>query len=115
MVVESQAWLNTDYSSLVLPTSSSDRRHVTTRPTDRPHTHIHTYSCVVIFFSALSGLGYEEPNSTPSSQVDEKEFDVGRPVFDGKGMGEEQEEKVERMKRLEQQWAKQKRPKDVSV
>jgi hypothetical protein len=74
---------------------------------------------VIIFFSALSGLGYEEPETTPSSSVaGEPEFDVGKPVFDGQGVGgsgtSDEEERVERMKRLEEQWAKQKRPKDVS-
>lgn len=75
------------------------------------------FTCVIIFFSALSGLGYEEPETTPSSSVaGEPEFDVGKPVFDGQGVGgsgtSDEEERVERMKRLEEQWAKQKRPKD---
>jgi len=81
-------------------------------------------SCVIIFFSALSGFGYVEPGSTSSSssnpiQPPAGAFNPGQPVHDNllnsgaaAGLNPIEEEKVIKMKQLEEQWARQKRPKD---
>jgi hypothetical protein len=81
---------------------------------------VSSHSCLVVFFSALAGIGYVDPDSLPSSSisnalapVEAAEFVPGLPVFD---MSEEQARrlKIEEQRDLEIQWAKKKRPKDVS-
>lgn len=75
------------------------------------------FSCVLVFFGALTGFGYVDPDSPSlsrslSSSIDGvAEFVSGQPVFD-KALGSEEETRLEEMRRLEEEWGKKKRPKD---
>ncbi|WWC72483.1 uncharacterized protein I206_106445 [Kwoniella pini CBS 10737] len=72
------------------------------------------FSCTIVFFSALAGVGYHEPTidltiPTTSVETTNPEFRVGGPVFDDhKGL----ERKIAEQRALEESWAKKKRPKD---
>jgi hypothetical protein len=72
-------------------------------------------SCVVVFFSALTGVGYVEPPSEGLS-VDDPEFKLGQPVFDPKedSIAIARLRQWEALRELEQEWSKKKRPQDVS-
>jgi hypothetical protein len=70
-------------------------------------------SCLVIFFSALAGVGYVDPDATALPAA---EFIPGSPVFDA---GADQLElarvaMLAEQKELERSWQRKKRPKDVS-
>ncbi|WWC65145.1 uncharacterized protein I303_107759 [Kwoniella dejecticola CBS 10117] len=74
------------------------------------------FSCTIVFFSALAGVGYHEPtidSTTPSTpgaaQPANPEFRVGGPVFDDhKGL----ERRIAEQRALEESWARKRRPKD---
>ncbi|WRT70590.1 uncharacterized protein IL334_007588 [Kwoniella shivajii] len=76
------------------------------------------FSCTIVFFSALAGVGYREPSldsvSTSTSNSNALppgpgEFRVGGPVFDDrKGL----ERRIAEQRALEESWAKKRRPKD---
>lgn len=83
-------------------------------------------SCVIIFFTALTGLGYVDPDAVsspattlPDLDAPEVDFMPGQPVFDAgvahaPGTSQEEVRRAE-MRKLEQEWSRQKRPKDVSA
>ncbi|WWC92187.1 uncharacterized protein L201_007141 [Kwoniella dendrophila CBS 6074] len=78
------------------------------------------FSCTIVFFSALAGVGYHEPlpdslsSTTGSGPVAAEiesagEFKIGGPVFDDrKGI----ERRVAEQRALEEAWAKKRRPQD---
>ncbi|WVW80974.1 hypothetical protein I302_102965 [Kwoniella bestiolae CBS 10118] len=78
------------------------------------------FSCTIVFFSALAGVGYHEPlpdslvSSSPvgsgaEANANPGEFRVGGPVFDDrKGL----ERRIAEQRALEEAWAKKRRPKD---
>ncbi len=70
-------------------------------------------SCLVIFFSALAGIGYVDPEATPTAAA---EFIPGSPVFDSRvdQVEVERNRMLEEHRALEQMWQRKKRPKDVS-
>ncbi len=80
---------------------------------------LYSISCVLVFFGALTGYGYVDPDSANlslslSTSLDGvSEFVPGQPVFD-KSVARDEESRLEKMRRLEEEWGKQKRPKDVS-
>lgn len=67
------------------------------------------YSCLILFFSSLAGIGYVAPDEIARTV----EFLPGKPVFDLAGR-QAMEKRMEEQKALESQWARMKRPKDVS-
>ncbi|KAK8850430.1 hypothetical protein IAR55_004348 [Kwoniella newhampshirensis] len=91
------------------------------------------FSCTIVFFSALAGVGYVEPPPTDSladgtlinpggaggapvagGGEGDAAFKIGRPVFDP---SEDQrklglERKIAEQRALEEAWARKKRPKD---
>ncbi|WVQ63171.1 uncharacterized protein L199_001322 [Kwoniella botswanensis] len=77
------------------------------------------FSCTIVFFSALAGVGYHEPlpdslsgvgSPTPTEAIaNPGEFRVGGPVFDDrKGL----ERRIAEQRALEESWARKRRPKD---
>jgi len=69
-------------------------------------------SCLCIFFSALAGIGYTDPEAmAPLAQVD---FVPGVPVFDATEdqMEQARHRRMEEQRELERQWQKKKRPQD---
>jgi hypothetical protein len=66
-----------------------------------------------VFFGALTGFGYVDPDAA-GEYNGVGEFIPGQPVFDRAGAGIMNDQRVEEMRRLEEEWAKKKRPKDVS-
>lgn len=75
------------------------------------------FRCLVIFFSALAGFGYRPTgNAARSSGSDlaraQARFQLGRPVYESL---EDRQQVMEERRRVEEGWAKMKRPKDVSL
>ncbi|OCF39832.1 hypothetical protein I317_06384 [Kwoniella heveanensis CBS 569] len=93
------------------------------------------FSCTIVFFSALAGVGYHEPLDTSASVPGvpnsaggaggsgagagagagpggSGEFRVGGPVFDEGGRGLER--RIAEQRALEEAWAKKRRPKDTA-
>ncbi|WVQ95550.1 hypothetical protein IAU59_002647 [Kwoniella sp. CBS 9459] len=89
------------------------------------------FSCTIVFFSALAGVGYHEPLDTSTAVSGglnptggaggpaggagagpggSGEFRVGGPVFDEGGRGLER--RIAEQRALEEAWAKKRRPKD---
>ncbi|WVF67990.1 hypothetical protein IAT40_002752 [Kwoniella sp. CBS 6097] len=89
------------------------------------------FSCTIVFFSALAGVGYHEPLETSTAVPGAPnsgggagtpaggsgagpggsgEFRVGGPVFDEGGRGLER--RIAEQRALEEAWAKKRRPKD---
>lgn len=65
--------------------------------------------CVIVFFTSLAGVGYVAPEEIARTV----EFLPGTPVFDLAGR-QALERRMQEQKALENEWAKKKRPKDVS-
>ncbi|WVR08510.1 hypothetical protein IAU60_005565 [Kwoniella sp. DSM 27419] len=78
------------------------------------------FSCTLVFFSALAGVGYHEPldsvsptaGGTPAAvaAAGPGEFRVGGPVFDDRTASLER--RIAEQRALEESWAKKRRPKD---
>lgn len=66
-------------------------------------------SCIIVFFTSLAGVGYVAPEEISRTV----EFLPGTPVFDLAGR-QALERRMQEQKALENEWAKKKRPKDVS-
>lgn len=86
-------------------------------------THVHTYtrkhtnSALFVFFGALAGIGYVDPDiasNTPAAAQPAREFVVGEPVFDPSDAQLEREARAAEQRALEEVWARQKRPNAVS-
>lgn len=65
--------------------------------------------CLIIFVSALAGIGYTESNPNAIATAN---FRLGRPVLPGPDRWNGQQIMAQR-KEMEEAWAKKKRPKDV--
>ncbi|WVQ70588.1 hypothetical protein IAR50_000107 [Cryptococcus sp. DSM 104548] len=78
------------------------------------------FSCTIVFFSALAGIGYVEPvpsdgldvPAAPSSGAEVPEYKFGGPVFDPVNDRQRLERKMAEQRALEEAWARKKRPKD---
>ncbi|TYJ55635.1 hypothetical protein B9479_003667 [Cryptococcus floricola] len=79
------------------------------------------FSCTIVFFSALAGVGYVEPApsdaldivaAAPSSGAEVPEYKFGGPVFDPVNDRQRLERKMAEQRALEEAWARKKRPKD---
>ena len=71
-------------------------------------------SCLIIFFSALAGVGYVDPEA---AHLPAAEFIPGLPVYDARADQAElaRMRMAEEQKELERAWQKKKRPQDVSL
>ncbi|RXK40664.1 hypothetical protein M231_02121 [Tremella mesenterica] len=68
-------------------------------------------TCLVVFFSALAGVGYVDETAITNGSV---EFVPGSPVHDSSvdRLRPDLERKMEEQRELERQWQRKKRPKD---
>ena len=64
----------------------------------------------MLFITSLAGIGYVAPEELARTV----EFSPGTPVFDLAGR-QAMERRMQEQKALENEWAKKKRPKDVSI
>ena len=78
-------------------------------------THAFSYlSCLWMFFSALAGVGYVDPETLVPTSGDAA-FMPGAPVFDPVQAQEMAlAKKVEEQRELERSWEKKKRPREAS-
>lgn len=81
-------------------------------------------SCTIVFFSALAGIGYQEPRPVHSADVSTVPtvaagqnggFKFGGPVFDPANDKLHLEKVMAEQRELEEAWARKRRPKDVST
>lgn len=81
-------------------------------------------SCTIVFFSALAGIGYQEPRPVDSADVSTVPtvaagqnggFKFGGPVFDPANDKLHLEKVMAEQRELEEAWARKRRPKDVST
>lgn len=73
-----------------------------------------THSCVVIFFSALAGIGYVDPDAV-APVTSAAQFVPGLPVFVPDADSEiGKRRKADALREQEQEWQRKRRPKDVS-
>lgn len=81
-------------------------------------------SCTIVFFSALAGIGYQEPRPVDSADVSAVPtvaagqnggFKFGGPVFDPANDKLHLEKVMAEQRELEEAWARKRRPKDVST
>ena len=71
------------------------------------------FSCLIIFFSALAGIGYVDPDTTPSPAA---HFVLGSPVYDASTEQlEVARQRSTEQRELEREWQKKRRPHDVSA
>ncbi|XAO22153.1 hypothetical protein I312_100919 [Cryptococcus bacillisporus CA1280] len=79
------------------------------------------FSCTIVFFSALAGIGYQEPLPVDSADVSTAPtvaageaggFKFGGPVFDPANDKLHLERVMAEQRELEEAWARKRRPKD---
>ncbi|OWZ59600.1 hypothetical protein C356_00816 [Cryptococcus neoformans c45] len=79
------------------------------------------FSCTIVFFSALAGIGYQEPRPVDSADVSTVPtvaagqnggFKFGGPVFDPANDKLHLEKVMAEQRELEEAWARKRRPKD---
>ncbi|KAL1409870.1 hypothetical protein Q8F55_003869 [Vanrija albida] len=63
-----------------------------------------------VFFGALAGIGYVDPEAQAVGKASEPEFVVGGPVFDRQESQKQLERQIAERRALEEQWVRKKRP-----
>lgn len=95
-------------ASICLPSSHTSTSYPVP-PSKQTNTHC---SALFVFFGALAGVGYVDPDA--ASTIPENEFTLGGPVFDT-SEGQLRELQIQEQREREQHWLKKQRPNAVSL